>query len=106
MFKELNDEPERPSIDMYFSYRNDDDKTLAQELADNLSNWSKCNFYTYDTREVSRLSAEKIAETSQGLLDSDVFICGPIEMIESLEKQFIRLGVKRESIHLERFKLL
>jgi predicted ferric reductase len=52
------------------------------------------------------LSAEKIAETSQGLLDSDVFICGPIEMIESLEKQFIRLGVKRESIHLERFKLL
>jgi len=106
MFKELNDEPERPSIDMYFSYRNDCDKKLSQELADKLQNWSKCNFYTYDTREVSRLSAEKIAETSQGLLDSDIFICGPIEMIESLEKQFINQGVKRENIHLERFKLL
>jgi predicted ferric reductase len=106
MFKELNDEPERPSIDMYFSYRNDGDKKLAKELADKLQNWSKCNFYAYDTRKVSRLSAKKIAVTSQGLLDSDVFICGPIEMIESLEKQFIRLGVKRESIHLERFKLL
>ena len=106
MIKELENAPTRPAIDMYFSYRNDGDKELGNELKDRLSEWKNCNYYAFDTRTVSRLSVEKINETSRDLLDSDIFICGPIEMIESLEKQFIKTGAKKENIHLERFKLL
>ncbi|MCB2172985.1 ferric reductase-like transmembrane domain-containing protein [archaeon] len=106
MIKALSDESSRPAIDMYFSYRNDGDKELGKELKDRLSEWDNCNYYAFDTRSVSRLSVEEISETSQDLLDSDIFICGPMAMIEDLEKQFIKKGVKRENIHLERFKLL
>jgi predicted ferric reductase len=106
MIKEISDGVENISIEFYNSYRNDSDKTIAQELINMISEQVQLNYYVYDTREVSRLSADKIAEISQNLLDTDIFICGPIEMIDSLEKQFIKLGIKREKIYLERFKLL
>lgn len=106
MIQQIDFESDNYTIDLFFSYSNEDDKVLAKDLEDQLSKMDNFRIFSYDTLEVSRLSVDKIAEISQDILDSDVFICGPIGMIESLEKQFMKFGVSKEKIHLERFKLL
>jgi predicted ferric reductase len=49
------------------------------------------------------VTAEKVAEMSGAPQDRDFLICGPPPMIESLNLQFIAVGVPRRQIHFERF---
>jgi predicted ferric reductase len=50
-----------------------------------------------------RITAERIAQRSQGLAGKDVFICGPPGMIDSLRTQLVAQGVPTHKIHYEIF---
>jgi predicted ferric reductase len=60
--------------------------------------------YCADTKGF--LTGQKVAELANGVIDKDLYVCGPPMLMQSLRKQFLRLGASRKSIHLEAFKLL
>jgi ferredoxin-NADP reductase len=49
------------------------------------------------------LTADKIEETSGGLADIDIMICGPPAMLQALRAQLLSKGVPAEKIHSEEF---
>lgn len=53
----------------------------------------------------SYISAQYVKEQVGELKDSDIFICGPPAMMNSLRKQLIELGVKKKHIHTEEFSI-
>ena len=54
-----------------------------------------------------RLDGEKVLELYEhfgsGLYTTDAFVCGPDSMIEEVTEALIKLGMKRERVHSERF---
>jgi ferredoxin-NADP reductase len=39
------------------------------------------------------------------LNEHDIYLCGPLPMIQAFEKKFISLGVPQNNIHYEEFNL-
>jgi predicted ferric reductase len=60
-------------------------------------------FWTFEDRGF--LTAKKIDELSINVKNSDIFLCGPPAMMQSLRKQFIEIGIKNKNIHSEEFQL-
>ena len=54
-----------------------------------------------------RLDGEKVLELYEhfgsGLYTTDAFVCGPDSMIEEVTEALVKLGMKRERVHSERF---
>jgi ring-1,2-phenylacetyl-CoA epoxidase subunit PaaE len=69
------------------------------------------HFLTREHRSIEifngRFTAEKMAEITDKLLDvpnlDDVFLCGPEEMIDVVQKGLTDAGLAKEKIHFERF---
>ena len=54
--------------------------------------------------EQGNLTAERIAATcSGGVAGADVFICGPVGLIDAMNDQLKGMGVGRARIHYEEF---
>ncbi len=54
--------------------------------------------------EVGFLTAERVVETSDEVDGSDVLICGPPAMLDSLREQFLARGVAESRLHAEDFR--
>lgn len=72
-------------------------KKLAQQIP---------NFTVHLICEASDgfLTAETIAKNSGGLAKKEFFICGPLVMMQALNKQLTKSGVEPELIEMEEFK--
>lgn len=47
---------------------------------------------------------EDIARNTHGTLsERDIYLCGPLPMIQAFEKKFIALGVPKSNLHYEEF---
>ena len=57
----------------------------------------------YYSDDNGHITAEKTRELCGNFNDTDIFICGPPQMIYSLRKQFIQDGVNKRYIHSEEF---
>lgn len=55
--------------------------------------------------EQGRLDQEKVKRLVKDVAEREVYICGPKPMIDSLSKAVQELGVKRRSVHFEKFAL-
>jgi predicted ferric reductase len=55
--------------------------------------------------EKGRIDAEKIKRLAPDFLKRDIYLCGPVPMMDSLIKTLQDLGVSHSSIHYERFSL-
>ena len=50
------------------------------------------------------LTVEEIVQNTNGTLsERDIYLCGPLPMIQAFEKKFIALGVPQNNIHYEEF---
>jgi predicted ferric reductase len=52
------------------------------------------------------LNAPGLRRLLPDLADRDVYVCGPIPMMDRVERTLLHLGVPRDRIHLERFAFL
>ena len=55
--------------------------------------------------EKGTITANFVNKQSGGVGGKEIFICGPMLMMKSLEEQFLKLGAKGQGIHYEEFKL-
>lgn len=51
------------------------------------------------------INEEKINRLAPDLLEREVYLCGPVQMVDGIITVLLRLGVKQENIHYERFSL-
>ena len=66
----------------------------------------KFHYHIYVGDEQKRLiSADYINDVVSGLVDTDIFICGPPPMMTGLKHQFIDFKVKKRNIHTEEFSI-
>ncbi len=62
------------------------------------------DFSLYESNKEGFINAEKVKDISgMDLKESDIFICAPPAMIKSLKKQFLSVGVNKNSIISEEF---
>lgn len=94
---------DRPSVDFYYCVEHEEEAHFLDELraiADARDDF-RVALVVRDTDGF--LTAERVAQEHEGLASSDVFICGPPAMIESLRSQLRAVGVANERIHAEEF---
>lgn len=92
-----------PEIDFYYTVRSPEEALFLEEFEQAQAGKSNFHFYLHCSGGEGRLSVEKIATTSGPVTGKEVYLCGPLPMILDLERQFIRGGVTRRSIHYEEF---
>jgi predicted ferric reductase len=52
-----------------------------------------------------RIDAQQIQELVKDVRDRDIFICGPLPMMQSLKNDLVNIGVPKSQIHYEQFSL-
>lgn len=105
MVRELIEQESPPVVDVYYSYRLGGDASLSELMRAICENAESLRFFEIDTKKRQRLTVDEITENSQ-LMSSDVFMCGPIGMIDDFAKNLVKHGVRRNRIFMERFRLL
>lgn len=96
-------------VDLIWSYSRPPEGIYNDELVKEAAKSEKLRFTPWVSQERGRLNADRIAELLGGkdkLMDRTIFLCGPLPMMESLTRQFIKLGVRPGNIVFEDFNLL
>lgn len=92
------------NIDFYYTVRHPEEALFVDEIQHGV-NQNPClrAFIRYSAKDGS-LTIEEIAKNANGKLsEHDIYLCGPLPMIQAFEKKFISLGVPESNIHYEEF---
>lgn len=102
MARSLNDSDYR--IDLFYCTSEKDEAVYSDELQ-NIA-WANKNFrmLSWCSGENGRINASTVAKLSNGLEQKAILLCGPPPFMQSLKKQFLKLGVSRSSIYSEDFQ--
>lgn len=79
---------------LLYGARSKGDLAFDQELQSLTKNY----FTEYD-----RITIDKIQATAPDFKDRDIYICGPVPMMDAIIKALKSIGVDKEKIHFERF---
>ena len=91
-------------VDMFYSVRGQGDLLFADELSSADGEYDKFRLHTRISSEDGNLTVEDMASLCQGeLRNKHVYMCGPVAMMDAMERQFKRMGVRRGNIHYEEF---
>ncbi|MDO8592673.1 MAG: ferric reductase-like transmembrane domain-containing protein [bacterium] len=90
-------------IDFYYCTRNKDEQ-LFLERFNNLSAGNKnLTVRSFCSVDHGWLNAGYIKQNSRDLNQRDIFICGPLQMMKDLRKQFLSLNILNRRVHTEEF---
>lgn len=92
------------SIDLYYCTKDEAELVLMNRLNEITTQHSNFRLIPFCATLKGRINAQVISDTSGGLDNKDIFVCGPPIMMQSLREQFIQLGIKKQNIHSEEFK--
>lgn len=92
-------------IDLYYCVHDKNEFVYLSELSRIDQDFENFRFFPVITAQTGRLSSQKIKETSGNLLNKEIYICGPPEMIKSLTKQLLEEGINPAQIKSELFKM-
>ena len=94
------------NIDLYYCLKNPSEAVLLKELnAISLSN-SKFRVLPWYSETQGFINGDIIEKGSNGLQNTDIYICGPLPFMRILQSQFINKGVDKNNIHFEEFNFL
>ncbi|MBI2133190.1 ferric reductase-like transmembrane domain-containing protein [Candidatus Woesearchaeota archaeon] len=91
----------RESVDLYYSVHNKDDAVFLDELLEFSRKMPNFRVHPHYSGVNGRISARDILD----FRERDIFICGPVPMINSFTAQFLSMGVDRSRIYFEKFSL-
>lgn len=94
------------SIALFYCFRDKEEAVFSKEIASLSSQVENIAYTDWPSAEKGRISAEKIVSTLGGVNNKHFLLCGPKIMMETLRKQFLRLGVPESNIHYEKFDLV
>ncbi|MEK7102962.1 MAG: FAD-binding oxidoreductase, partial [Patescibacteria group bacterium] len=93
-------------IDMYYSGKSLEELVFLKELRE-IAAALKQGFrvHTFDSSKQGHLTAGIIAQEIKDVQGRDMFICGPMAMMDALSGQLVLLGLPSSKIHKEDFAL-
>jgi predicted ferric reductase len=94
--------------DIYLFYcLNDEAEAIFLEELKNISfKNSKFHLIVWYSKERGRINVDAIEKLVNGILHTDIYLCGPPIFMTSLESQFINKGVDKNNIYFEEFNFL
>jgi len=93
------------SIDLYYCVRNQEELVLQDVLTSVANQCPRFRLIPFLSDTDGRINAKFIGSRSDGFLDKDIMLCGPLPLVTSLKEQFAEFGVKKGSMHSEEFSL-
>lgn len=97
---------ETKNIDFYYCVQSQEEAVyldVFQKIAKERNTFRIISSYS---NEQGYLTAQKINELSQNLTNKEIYICGPVPMMQILRSGLIAIGVSNDQIHSEEFNLL
>lgn len=97
---------ETKHIDLYYCVQSQEEAVyldIFEEIAKERNTFRVISSYS---KEQGYLTAQKIEELSGNLTNKEIYICGPVPMMQILRHQLITIGIPNNQIHSEEFNLL
>jgi predicted ferric reductase len=89
--------------DLFLAFQSEKDLIYLEELEKLAIENPRLKIFPHYSSTNGRLTALGVRDISGDLPDRQIYICGPLPMMQSLKKQFIISGVKVKNIHTEEF---
>jgi predicted ferric reductase len=90
-------------IDFFYGMESGDEGHFLDEFFEIADRNPRMKVIPIKRDKLGFLTADDVEGVSKNLADKDILICGPPAMIDSLAKQFLGKGLRREQIHFEKF---
>ena len=93
-------------IDFYYATKSAGEMIFKDELVAISTECPNLRIIPYSSDQMGFLNADAVAKISGDLRDTDIFVCGPPPMMNSLAAQFAKAQIPKNLVHMEAFKLL
>jgi predicted ferric reductase len=90
-------------IDFYYSVAVPEEALFVDEIERAAQNHKSFHTHVSYTSKDGRLTMDKIIASSGEPASKDIYMCGPIKMVEAFRDSFTRMGLKTGNIHYEEF---
>ena len=90
-------------VDFYHCMRVPEDGLFLEEVEQAAAQHAKFRPHIFYSNRDGHLSAENVVASSGPITGKEIYMCGPITMMNALQKGFIRLGVPARQLHFEEF---
>ncbi len=91
-------------VDLYYTVRHPEEAIFVDELEAAAAKNSNLNLHIRYSAKEGSLTIEDIVKNAGGNIRGyDVYLCGPLPMIQAFEKKFMELGLPKDNLHYEEF---
>jgi predicted ferric reductase len=91
-------------VDLYYTVRHPEEAIFVNELeAAAAKNPNLKVHIRYSAKEGSLTTEDIVKNAGGNVRDYDVYLCGPLPMMQAFEKKFMDLGLPKNKIHYEEF---
>jgi predicted ferric reductase len=91
-------------VDFYYTVRNREEAVFVEEIEEADRKNPRLQTYIRASSTDGSLTIEDIVKNAGGnVSDRDIYLCGPLPMIQAFEKKFVEAGVPPGNIHYEEF---
>jgi predicted ferric reductase len=91
-------------VDFYYTVRHPEEALFVDEFTAAAAKNPCLKVHTRYTAKEGSLTIEDIVKNADGDISSyDVYLCGPLPMMQAFEKKFMAVGLPKNHIHYEEF---
>jgi predicted ferric reductase len=91
-------------VDLYYTVRHPEEAIFVDELESAAAKNSNLKVHIRYSAKEGSLTIEDIVKNAGGNIDGyDVYLCGPLPMMQAFEKKFMDLSLPKNNIHYEEF---
>jgi predicted ferric reductase len=91
-------------VDLYYTVRHPEEAIFVDELEAAAAKNPSLNLHVRYSAKEGSLTIEDIVKNAGGNISGyDVYLCGPLPMMQAFEKKFMDLGLPKNNIHYEEF---
>ena len=91
-------------VDFYYTVRHPEEAVFVDELQAGATRNPRLKVHVRYSAKEGSLTIEDIVKNAGGTVTGyEVYLCGPLPMIQAFEKKFLELGVPKNHVHYEEF---
>ncbi len=92
------------NVDLYYTVRHPEEAIFVDELENAAAKNPNLKVHIRYSAKEGSLTIEDIVKNAGGNIGGyDVYLCGPLPMMQAFEKKFMELGLPKNNIHYEEF---
>jgi predicted ferric reductase len=92
------------NVDLYYTVRHPEEAIFIDELKEAAAKNPRLRIHIrYSAKEGSLTMDEILKKAGGDIRGYDVYLCGPLPMMQAFEKKFLALGLPKNNVHYEEF---